>query len=112
MGGRMTISLTNDHVRQLRLHAQRLTRQHPDLGTSVVHLVKELGGLQAQDLRAATLAIRVRSAGLVAADVEHARLQERSVIRTWGLRGTLHLLATEDLSWLLPLIGPTFVALN
>lgn len=108
----MTISLTNDHVRQLRLHAQRLARPHPDPGTSVVHLVKELGGIQAQDLRAATLAVRVRSAGLVAADVEHARIQERSVVRTWGLRGTLHLLATEDLNWLLPLIGPTFVALD
>ncbi len=106
----MTISLTNDHVRQLRLHAQKLARQHPDPRTSVVHLVKELGGIQAQDARAATLAVRVRSAGLVAADAEYARIQERSVVRTWGPRGTLHLLAAEDLGWLLPLLGPVFIA--
>ena len=27
---------------------------------------------------------------LVAGDVEDARLRERSVVRTWGPRGTLH----------------------
>src|SRR6266571_4790590 len=81
-----------------------------DTVSGVAHLVKELGGIQAQDAQAAQLALRVRSAGLVAADVEHARVQERTIIRTWGLRGTLHLLATEDLGWLIPLLGPVFIA--
>jgi Winged helix DNA-binding domain len=78
--------------------------------SGVAHLVKELCGIQAQDARAATLALRTRSAGLIAADVERARVQERTIIRTWGQRGTLHLLATEDLGWLLPLFGPVFIA--
>src|SRR6266699_3704811 len=108
----MAISLSDDRVRLLHMRAQRLIPQQVDAITDVAHVVKELCGLQSQDAFAATLAVRVRSAGLVAADVEHARIQERSVVRTWGLRGTLHLLATEDLSWLLPLIGPTFVALD
>lgn len=47
---------------------------------------------------------------LVAADVERARVQERTIVRTWGQRGTLHLLATDDLGWLLPLFGPVFIA--
>src|SRR5207248_3232015 len=67
-------------------------------------------GIQAQDANAAALAVRVRSTGLVAADVEHARVQERTIIRSWGMRGTLHLLATEDIGWLLPLLGPIFIA--
>ena len=106
----MTISLTDDYVRQLRLRAQKLARQPSEPRASVVQLVKDLCGIQAQDTRAATLAVRVRSAGLVATDVESARIQERSVVRTWGPRGTLHLLAAEDLGWLLPLLGPVFVA--
>jgi hypothetical protein len=106
----MPISLSDDQVRFLRLRAQRLTAQQPGALTSVAHVVKELCGIQAQDARAATLAVRVRSAGLVAADVEHARVQERSVVRTWGQRGTLHLLAAEDLGWLLPLFSPVFIA--
>ena len=106
----MTISLTNDQVRLLRLRAQRLTPQPPGEAASVVRVVKEMCGIQAQDAPAAALAVRARSAGLTAADVEQARVQERSVVRTWGPRGTLHLLASDDIGWLLPLIGPVFVA--
>ncbi len=104
------ISLSNDYVRLLRLRAQRLTPQLSNALTSVAQIVKEVCSIQAQDASAATLAVRVRSTGLVAADIERARVQERTVIRTWGPRGTLHLLATEDLGWLLPLLGPVFVA--
>lgn len=103
-------SLSDDQVRLLRLRAQRVTPRSRDVVSDVALLVKELCGIQAQDARAATLALRVRSAGLVAADVERARVQERTIIRTWGQRGTLHLLATEDLGWLLPLFGPVFIA--
>ncbi len=108
----MAISLSNDQVRLLRLHAQRLTPKLPYSVPDVASLVKELCGIQAQDAHAATLALRARSVGLVVDDVERARVQERSIIRTWGQRGTLHLLAKEDLSWLLPLFGPVFIAGN
>ncbi len=106
----MVISLSNDQVRLLRLRAQRLTPRSRDSVSDVALLVKEICGIQAQDARAAALALRVRSAGLVAADVERVRVQERTIIRTWGQRGTLHLLATEDLGWLLPLFSPVFIA--
>ena len=104
------IPLCHDRVRLLRLRAQRLVPQFREPVPGVADLVKELCGIQAQDARAATLALRVRSAGLVAADVERARVQERTIIRTWGQRGTLHLMATEDAGWLLPLLGPVFIA--
>lgn len=106
----MAISLSDDQVRWLRLRAQRLIHEYRDGVTGVAELVKRLVGIQAQDVRAATLAVGVRSKGLVAADVERARVQERTIIRTWGQRGTLHLLATEDLGWMLPLFGPVFIA--
>lgn len=106
----MILTLPDNQVRFLRLRAQRLIQQSVDTTTRVARVVKELCGIQAQDAHAATLAVRVRSAGLVAADVEQARVEERSIIRTWGQRGTLHLLATEDFGWLLSLLGPIFVA--
>jgi hypothetical protein len=108
----MTISLSDNHVRLLRQHAQRLTPQEPDAATGVAQVVKDLCGIQAQDASAAALAVRVRSTGLLNDDVERAWVQKRSVVRTWGQRGTLHLLATADLSWLLPLFGPVFIAGN
>lgn len=106
----MAISLSNDQARLLRLRAQRLTPKSRDAVPDVASLVKELCGVQAQDGHAATLALRARSVGLVADDVERACVQERSIIRTWAQRGTLHLLATGDLGWLLPLFGPVFIA--
>ncbi|MHB8598755.1 MAG: winged helix DNA-binding domain-containing protein [Ktedonobacteraceae bacterium] len=106
----MAISLSNDSVRLLRLRSQLLLPQSSDGVRSVAQVVKELCGIQAQELPSSALAIRVRTTGLVATDVELARIEERSVIRTWGLRGTLHLLATEDLGWLLPFLGPVFIA--
>jgi hypothetical protein len=106
----MSIHLSDDQLRFLRLRAQRLTPQPPDEMIHVAQVVKEVCGIQAQDAFAATLAVRSRSIGLVAADVEQARVDDRSIIRTWGPRGTLHMLASDDIAWLLPLLGPVFVA--
>src|SRR5258708_23605047 len=106
----MAISLAGDQIGMLRMGARRLTPQRAGTSGGVAPIVKDLCGIQAQDARAATLGVRARSAGLLAADVEYARVQERTIIRTWGQRGTLHLLATEDLGWLLPLFGPGFIA--
>ena len=104
------LTLSDNQIRFLRLRAQRLISPLSNNITGVAHLVKELCGIQAQDARAAELAVRVRSTGIVATDVEQARVQERSIIRTWGPRGTLHLLAAEDVGWLLTLLGPVFIA--
>jgi uncharacterized protein YcaQ len=106
----MAISLSNDQVRFLRLRAQRLTPQSPGEVTGVTQVVKEVCGIQAQDASAATLAVRARSVGVVVADIERERVQDRTIIRTWGPRGTLHLLASDDIGWLIPLLGPVFVA--
>jgi hypothetical protein len=76
----------------------------------VEQVVAALGGLQAQDSAAARLALRPRSSGLVEADVRRACNQERSVVRTWAMRGTLHLVAAEDAGWLVALLGPVFLA--
>ncbi len=102
----MAISLSAEQVRLLRLRAQLL---HPRRADSATVVTKSLCGVQAQDPAAAALALRVRGVGLRACDVESARVQERSLVRTWCMRGTLQLLATEDVGWLLPLLGPVFV---
>jgi hypothetical protein len=103
--------MADAHARLLRLRAhglaQRLEVNRAGIeGTGVVELVSRLIGVQAQEARAAALALRARSTGLVASDVEHARVEDRTVIRTWCLRGTLHLAAAADLGWLLALLGP------
>jgi Winged helix DNA-binding domain len=66
---------------------------------SAEQVVHRLLAVQGQDPRGARLAIRARSAGLVAADVDRA-LNDRSLLITWLNRGTLHLVTAEDY-WLL-----------
>lgn len=105
-------ALADDEARRLRERAQHLGPrprvEAPDPGA----LVRDLVGVQAQEAPAAALALRARAAGLVAGDVERARVVERTIVRTWALRGTLHLLAAADLGWLLPLLGPVFARAN
>lgn len=106
----MAITLTDEQMRFLRLRAQGLVEEAGDESATVAQIVSGMGGIQAQEVAAAALALRVRGRNLVAGDVEQARARDRSIVRTWGWRGTLHFLATEDLSWLLPLLGPVFAA--
>src|SRR6202049_3082384 len=61
---------------------------------------------QAQSFDAARHQLRVRSTGISAASVDRAFEQERSVVRTWLMRGTLHLCAADDLRWLIDVFGP------
>ena len=61
--------------------------------------------MQGQDPRGARLAIRARTTGLTAADVDRA-LTDRSLLITWLNRGTLHLVRSEDYPWLLALTAP------
>lgn len=106
----VTLSLSRDHVRWMHLRAQSLEPRRADATAGVAHVVRSLCGVQAQEPAAADLAVRARCAGLVAADLERARIHDRSVVRTWAMRGTLHLVATEDLARLLSLLGPIFIA--
>jgi hypothetical protein len=85
-----------------RCAAQLLTGDPP---ASVDEVARRLLAIQAQDPRGARLAVRARSAGLSAADVDSA-LARRSLVVTWLNRGTLHLVRAEDYWWLHPLTTP------
>jgi winged helix DNA-binding protein len=92
-----------------RFSAQLLTGA-PARGAEAV--TRRLLAVQAQDPRGARLAIRARSAGLTAADVDRALTADRSLLITWLNRGTLHLVAAADYWWLQPLLAPRLVTAN
>lgn len=96
------IPLTRPEAHRLRLHAQLLGAQR---GSGVPDTVRSAAAIQAQDRLGEQLGVGVRSTGLTAADVDHARLVDRSIVRNWLMRGTLHLVPSEDLRWMLDLLG-------
>ncbi len=55
-------------------------------------MVARIGGLHAQMLSAAELAARARLDGLRPGEIEAELWERRSLVKTWAMRGTLHLL--------------------
>ncbi len=72
--------------------------------------VGQLFGLQAQDIPAMWLAVRARTRGASQAEVVSATDAPPSLVRTWAMRGTLHLLPAADARWLSQLLGPRYHA--
>jgi Winged helix DNA-binding domain len=88
--------------------AERLTAQGlsgPPLKRPV-DVAERLLAVQGQDPRGARLAIRARTAGLAATDVDQALTEDRSLLITWLNRGTLHLVRSEDYPLLQALTTP------
>jgi hypothetical protein len=73
-------------------------------------VAERLLAVQGQDPRGARLAVRARTEGVTAADVDRALSEERSLLITWLNRGTLHLVRSEDYPWLHLLTAPTHFA--
>jgi hypothetical protein len=97
--------LTAAQVRRWRARAQGLYSDE-GAGRTVLDAVRLAGGLQAQDAKAARLQVRARSGGLTAADLDAAcGAADRSVVRGWLMRGTLHAVPATDLRWLTALLG-------
>ena len=77
----------------------------------VVEVVERVLAVQAQDLRAARLAVRSRTVGLTAADVDRA-LNNGTLVVTWLNRGTLHLVQPKDYWFLQQLTTPQLAVGN
>jgi Winged helix DNA-binding domain len=75
-------------------------------------VAERLLAVQGQDPRGARLAVRARTSGVTAADVDRALSKERSLLITWLNRGTLHLVRSEDYPWLHALTTPPLVTSN
>lgn len=88
-----------DRLRRLRLAAQRLTPARA--AADGREAARAVVGVQAQSVHAAGLALRSRVPGL-----ERAALNKAGLVRTWTVRGTLHLIDEDDLPWLHAVTGP------
>jgi hypothetical protein len=84
------LELTWDQVLAWRVHQHRLGVERGD----AVDLVGHLAGVQAQVASSAAQVLAVRGAGDV--DLDHLLWHDRSLVRTWAMRGTLHLLPSAE----------------
>ncbi len=82
-----------------QVHAFRMARHHLTQRAPKKDLARvagDIGGVQAQVMSAAELQVAVRSDCTVD-DVRKALWKDKKLVKTWLMRGTLHLLPAEDL---------------
>lgn len=80
--------------------ARRMARHaldEPLTGAAPADVATTLAGVHAQILSAAELSVGRRLAGVTRSDVRRALWEDRTLVKTFGPRGTVHLLATDDL---------------
>jgi len=84
-----------------QVHARRLARNHlvePAARDRLVDVVRDVCGIHAQVTTAADLAISARVADVSREDMRHALWDDRSLVKTSSIRGTLHLHPADELS--------------
>jgi hypothetical protein len=88
------------HVTWAEVCARRLERHAlsaPSQSARPAEVASALCGVHAQIMSAAELSLGMRIAGLTRADVQDALWREHSLIKTYGPRGTIHLLSAAEL---------------
>ncbi|MGF7229355.1 MAG: winged helix DNA-binding domain-containing protein [Candidatus Saccharibacteria bacterium] len=94
--------MTTYDIAPARLQAQDIL--HPN-AHSVHDVVASMGAMQAQDYGGALWSIGLRMVSATVSSVEDA-IASRQIIRTWPMRGTLHVIPAEDAQWMLTLLTP------
>jgi len=100
------VPATVDPGRLARLRAATQLIHRPASARDPAEIAREIAGAQAQDVYAGPQTFRSRSRTLTAEDIRRARTEERSLLRTWVMRTTIHLIPTDDAGWWLPLYEP------
>ena len=82
--------------------ARRLARHylvHPAPRTRLVGVVSEVCGIHAQVMSSAEMSLGLRVDGLTARDLAEALWTRRELLKIYGLRGTVHIVAAEEYGW-------------
>jgi uncharacterized protein YcaQ len=95
----MAIELTWPQALTWRMRRHRLIDRAPQ--EEMLDVVSRIGGLHAQVMSSAELTLHARVEGLEREAVARALWEERSLVKLWAMRGTLHLLPAAELdTWL------------
>ncbi|ALE07065.1 hypothetical protein AL755_18975 [Arthrobacter sp. ERGS1:01] len=96
------MTVTPATLARLRLAAQWILPSSTSPTSGPADVVRWMTALQGQDFPGALWSIGLRSPGSTREDVEGA-FNRGEIVRSWPLRGTLHVSAAEDLGWILSL---------
>jgi winged helix DNA-binding protein len=90
------VKISRAQVNSWRLSKNHLAERAPERDISRV--VSDVCGVQAQVLSGASLSLWARVNNITIQDVEDALWKHWTLVKTWAMRGTLHLLSADSLS--------------
>ncbi len=96
MKDRSAIELSAAEVAGFRIRHHHLLHRAPR--AQVPSVVRDVGGIQAQVESAAKASLWARVTGLTREDVDRALWEDRTLVKLWVMRGTVHLISADDLS--------------
>ena len=94
------------NIGALRLHNQHISRNEFNTPEQIVAW---MGGMQGQDFAGAKWSVGLRLPLATEAAVNRA-FDDGKIVRTWPMRGTLHVVAAADVRWILSLTSPGNIA--
>ena len=89
-------SLTWGEIISRRLAWSHLVERAP--AKRLVEVVRQVCGIHAQVMGSAELQLAARVEGITQADVRDALWERRELVKTWTVRGTLHIHSSDELS--------------
>jgi hypothetical protein len=98
--------MTNSDIANYRLHNQQIGLKSLEKPGETV---KWLCAAQAQDYYGALWTIGLRTKNSTEKDIEKA-IADKTILRTWPMRGTLHFVASENAKWMLKLLTPRIIS--
>src|SRR2546429_3172455 len=88
------IRASPDQVSAFRLSRHHLVKRAP--ASALAQVAGDMAGVQAQVLSAAQISLWARTRGLSADDVENALWRDRTLVKSWCIRGALHIIPSKD----------------
>lgn len=98
--------MKNSDIARLRLYNQQISVSK---FTRPADIIAWLGAVQAQDYLGALWAVGLRCQQASETTVEKA-IADKTIVRTWPMRGTIHFVAAEDARWMLELLATRIIS--
>ncbi len=102
----MTTSIPVGQLRAARMVSLQLATRGQ---RTPLEVAEWFGALQAQDVASGHWSLGVRCAGATEATVLDS-FERGDLVRTWPMRGTIHVVPARDVSWMLDLMGSRALA--
>ncbi len=98
--------ISSENVLSFRFKRNYLAKRAPK--SKFIEVLRQLGGLQSQVQASAYAAVWARVEKVTVADIEKAQLKDKTIVKNWSIRGTLHLMPSDFYRLFISIVGESW----